>query len=433
MGKRGRGDCVRTYPWKTAVTLMATADPASTFTGWSGACTGTARTCTVRMTQARSVRANFGGGGTPFFALSISGDGTGGGTVQSQANLTPVINCTISAGSATGPACSAEYASPTAVTLSVQASAGHTFAGWSGDCSGTGSCQLTMSANHSVTARFVAPPGPEATVGRWGAPSSTPVVGLHLSLLRTGRLVFWGHGGQPQTWNPAGGGFSQATNNTCSGSNCELFCSGHTFLADGRLLVAGGHDEVNGNGWGLTQASIFDGTSWVATGRMNFGRWYPTLISLANGDVVALSGSINPDLNATIPERYNGTTGPSLPAPMTGFPVSEGVRGAQERLDLLAGEAAPSYLDPSGAGKWVGLGGGGPTGFQRNYGSAVMLDSKVLYVGGGGGSAPPSPENRIEMIDLAAAAPTWTATGVTPMSFRGARPTRRSCRTARSS
>jgi hypothetical protein len=40
-----------------------------------------------------------------------------------------------------------------------------------------------------------------------------------------------------------------------------------------------------------------------------------------------------------------------------------------------------------------------------------MLDSKVLYAGGGGGGCPGSPQATAEIIDLAAAAPTWSRTG----------------------
>ena len=40
------------------------------------------------------------------------------------------------------------------VTLSAAADAGSTFTGWSGDCSGTGTCTVTMSAPRSVTATF---------------------------------------------------------------------------------------------------------------------------------------------------------------------------------------------------------------------------------------------------------------------------------------
>lgn len=43
----------------TSVTLSVTANPDSTFSGWSGACTGTDPSCTVSMTEARTVTATF--------------------------------------------------------------------------------------------------------------------------------------------------------------------------------------------------------------------------------------------------------------------------------------------------------------------------------------------------------------------------------------
>lgn len=43
----------------TSVTLTAAAATGSRFTRWSGACAGTATTCTVSMTLARSVTATF--------------------------------------------------------------------------------------------------------------------------------------------------------------------------------------------------------------------------------------------------------------------------------------------------------------------------------------------------------------------------------------
>jgi hypothetical protein len=44
------------------------------------------------------------------------------------------------------------------VTLSAAATGGSTFAGWGGDCSGTGSCVLTMDGERSVSATFNAAP-----------------------------------------------------------------------------------------------------------------------------------------------------------------------------------------------------------------------------------------------------------------------------------
>src|ERR1035437_8756693 len=50
--------CSAVYPGGTIVTLTALADQGSTFTGWSGACTGTGD-CVVNMNQAQNVIATF--------------------------------------------------------------------------------------------------------------------------------------------------------------------------------------------------------------------------------------------------------------------------------------------------------------------------------------------------------------------------------------
>jgi hypothetical protein len=54
--------CSASYLSGASITLSVTAASGSTFTGWSGACTGTG-TCTVSMTATRSVTANFSGSG----------------------------------------------------------------------------------------------------------------------------------------------------------------------------------------------------------------------------------------------------------------------------------------------------------------------------------------------------------------------------------
>jgi hypothetical protein len=126
----------------------------------------------------------------------------------------------------------------------------------------------------------------------------------------------------------------------------NAFCSGHAFLADGRLLVAGGqlpspgggqdqHGHGNMEGGGERRVSIFHpltpspamgivGT-WAEVSPMNLdpaghansgGRWYPTLTTLPNGDVLAIGG--HPDVREVypaagpgqrhannVPERYN--------------------------------------------------------------------------------------------------------------------------------
>ena len=131
--------CSANYNSGTPVTLTATAGSGSTFAGWSGACTGTG-TCSVTMSAAKSVTATFN---TVQFALTVTEAGTGSGTVTSSP-----------AGISCPTTCSANYNSGTPVTLTATAGTGSTFAGWSGACSGTGTCQVTMSAAQSVTATF---------------------------------------------------------------------------------------------------------------------------------------------------------------------------------------------------------------------------------------------------------------------------------------
>lgn len=56
-----------------------------------------------------------------------------------------------------GTTCAQPYESGTAISLTATPSAGSVFSGWSGDCSGSGACALTMNANHAVTATFGVP------------------------------------------------------------------------------------------------------------------------------------------------------------------------------------------------------------------------------------------------------------------------------------
>ncbi len=140
--------CSATYNSGTVVTLTAAATSPSTFGGWSGGvCSGTAATCTVTMSQARSVTATFNPG-TNTFALTVTKAGTGTGTVTSSPSG---INC--------GSTCSASYTSGTVVTLTAAAATGSAFAGWSNGCSGmTTTCVVTLSQARSPTATFNANP-----------------------------------------------------------------------------------------------------------------------------------------------------------------------------------------------------------------------------------------------------------------------------------
>jgi serine protease AprX len=135
--------CAAVFGAGDSVTLTAGADAGSTFSGWSGDCSGTGA-CTLTMSADHSVTAGFAAQPR---TLVVAEAGNGAGAVTSSP-----------AGISCRPGCSAGFAAGSQVTLTASADVGSIFSGWSGDCSGTGLCTLTMSADHSVTASFALQP-----------------------------------------------------------------------------------------------------------------------------------------------------------------------------------------------------------------------------------------------------------------------------------
>ncbi len=137
-------DCSESLEDGTSVTLTATPAAGSSFAGWSGSgCSGTS-TCTMIMSAARTVNAEFAVVPPGLFNLMVSKSGSGAGTVTSS----PAgIDC--------GADCSETLVDGTSVTLTASPTAGSSFAGWSGaGCSGTSTCTVTMNAARAVDAKF---------------------------------------------------------------------------------------------------------------------------------------------------------------------------------------------------------------------------------------------------------------------------------------
>jgi hypothetical protein len=124
------------------------------------------------------------------YTLTVTKAGTGTGTVTGTG-----INC--------GSDCTESYASGTSVTLTATPASGSTFAGWSGACSGTGNCTVTLNAAKSVMAIFNTPSQPTvfktaAGTISWfyaAAFSRTPVPNSALpNYGDIGGLAFWTNG-----------------------------------------------------------------------------------------------------------------------------------------------------------------------------------------------------------------------------------------------
>jgi phospholipase C len=131
--------CTGTFSNGTEITLTAAPSKTATFAGWSGACTGQG-TCTITLNQNTSVTANFD---LIPDTLNVALSGNGLGTVSS---MPAGINC--------GSSCTAGFSPGTQITLAAVAGTSSAFAGWSGACSGTGSCTVTVNSNVSVAAAF---------------------------------------------------------------------------------------------------------------------------------------------------------------------------------------------------------------------------------------------------------------------------------------
>jgi galactose oxidase len=278
--------------------------------------------------------------------------------------------------------------------------------------------------------------------GQWGDPFTLLNVGIHAHVLPNGLVLMWGRRDNPQQsldtdppsalapgqppappatctpflWNPASGNLTPTPQPTLADgtTNANLFCSGHAFLPDGRLLVAGGHLS---DSHGSDQATIYDpaANTWTPTAVMNNGRWYPTAIALPSGDVLVLSGSFGPPggqpVNNLTPQIWSDGTFTSLTSagePVDLFPrmhvASTGTLYLTSLVQLYS-------LDTSGTGAWTPHASVVNPNGLCDYAPSVLYNvDKVLFTGGGN---PPTPN--AQTLDLSQAQLAWQATA--PMTF----------------
>ena len=186
-------------------------------------------------------------------------------------------------------------------------------------------------ASASARAWVAAPLGTHEVVADQagtGALAAIDVVGVHAVLMPTGSVLLFAydespslytdvHTGKSALWNP------QNNEVQAIRMSRNLFCAGHAFLGDGRLLVAGGQSTaISVGGWvgslfGFQGSGadhdlhLFAGSSWTRVlPDMPGARWYPTCMTLPDGRVLIVSGfsaHAYSTLNADY-EIFDGTT-----------------------------------------------------------------------------------------------------------------------------
>jgi hypothetical protein len=121
-----------------------------------------------------------------------------------------------------------------------------------------------------------------------------------------------------------------------------LFCSDVIGLANGNIMAVGGTDYYSEPGVdglplgvaeleGIKNSRIFDEetNTWTQSGDMNYGRWYPSLVTMGNGDIFVASGvtklikpvypedPLNSGRNVVQTETYNPCAGTWTQNPST--------------------------------------------------------------------------------------------------------------------
>ncbi len=269
-----------------------------------------------------------------------------------------------------------------------------------------------------------------SVVGQWSRPVDLPIVGVHVHVLPTGKLLMWQHESTsvPYLWDAVAnsGTFEPVPihSNQNGTRRDSIYCSGHSFLPDGRLFATGGHLEpLDDTVHGSKLTNIFDPAlgKWFSGPDMNDGRWYPSNVTLGDGSTLVLSGSIDdnfadqgvegyPYRVNQLPQVY-GLNGQfrSLTSALMKLPLYPMAYLAPNGKAFVAGPAKlTQYLDTAGTGAWTVVGNSNYG--NRPYGASVMYEpGKILLVGGD----QDAPTKTAEVIDLNVASPSWRYVGST--------------------
>jgi hypothetical protein len=311
---------------------------------------------------------------------------------------------------------------------------------------------------------YVVYPGPQPSTldpvqaGRWEvAPFGSGIVGVHAALLHTNQVLFVSFrepdnpAAAPEPPLAAVSTVLDLATGTLAHPSYEgplpelenVFCGGHAFLPDGRLIVVGGDREGYVRATPVKAIHEFvpggpGGGHWHYLGDMRKPRWYPSATTLPDGRVLILGGHSQNDkppqtANNTF-EVYDRATGLTpqtgvldilhLGAALYPFVVVLPNKTAlvhsgttSQFLDLQTFQVRPGTLEaaarPDRASRTYGVEGTCAL-LPLRPGSNPPYRASVMLIGGGGSggdlSSPATPS--CEILD----------TGANPMAWRLTRP-----------
>src|SRR5882724_5021760 len=258
--------------------------------------------------------------------------------------------------------------------------------------------------------------------GQWSVlPYTMPINPIHVGLMRTGRiLVVSGSQYDPTVTTSSAAVYDPNTGViTVQEVPWDLFCNGLSWMPDGRALIAGGTLQypVNGHGWGgLKTTTVFDPTTekFIQVQDMARGRWYPSVVGLADGRMATFSGWLEQGGTNNAVEIYTNPDGWSQEynAPFTPelYPWLHLLPDG--RIFMSGANTSSSIFNPA-TNSWQS--GVATMNYSRDriYGSSVLLPlsaadnwrARIMIMGGDN----PATET-VEIIDLSQPSPSWRST-----------------------
>ena len=155
--------------------------------------------------------------------------------------------------------------------------------------------------------------------GSWSAVQPWPIIGLHAALLPDGRRpdVWIGRKGMQgmhkifDIWDPRTGIHLTSTDALATDDFC---CAEILDPITGKMILIGGDARPMGNiNMGVPDVNTFDyrtgSMSTSVTGKMAYARWYPSMISLGGGQMLAIGGKNAMGGGSATPELYTPGAG----------------------------------------------------------------------------------------------------------------------------
>jgi galactose oxidase len=274
----------------------------------------------------------------------------------------------------------------------------------------------------AATALMGAPAqGQASSLGEWSSTFPLPLPAVHAVMLPPdGRLMLLSYNADSTPWSP--------------GTWCwvldpvalttvpyplpvdNMYCSGHSLMANGDVLIAGGTGSAMNQGHPLAY-TFNETTGWTQTGTMNVARWYPTVTHLGDGRYIAMAGADEVRVDTALVETFDPQTQTwtVLPGADKLLPWYPMLFQVPSGAVIAAGpQRRTESLDPN-TGVWTYV---DDTAKDHNEGCAVLLPpypDRIMVIGGHNKSRTIT-RKKCEILDLSAPVPQWRATA--PMKRR---------------